>query len=96
MKLFRNLRLGKQVYEKMPYIAFLACLAMVYIANAHKGEKMMRQIEVLEKEAKESEWRTMSVKTDLLMQSSQSQMERRVYDDGLKVAVKPPKKLVVN
>ena len=79
----------------MPYIAFLACLAMVYIANAHKGEKMMRQIEVLEKEAKESEWRTMSVKTDVLMQSSQSQIEQKVYEDGLRVPVQPPKKLVV-
>ena len=37
----------------MPFIAFLACLAMVYIANAHKGERMMREIQVLDREVDE-------------------------------------------
>ena len=79
----------------MPYIAFLACLAMVYIANAHKGEKMMREIQVLEKEEKQAKWRALSVEAEMSRASTMSEVERVVVDEGLRAPVAPPKKLIV-
>ncbi len=83
------------MYSHMPYIAFLACLAMVYIANAHKGEKMMREIQALEKKEKQARWRAHSEKAKTSQSSTMSEVESEVYDEGLRVPVTPPKKLIV-
>ncbi len=86
---------SKGIYKHMPYIGFLAILAMVYIANAHQGEKSMREIQVLEKEAKQEHWRYMSVKSELTQSSRSSNIENVVFDSGLKVAVESPRTLIV-
>ncbi len=83
------------MYQHMPFIAFLACLAMVYIANAHKGERMMREIQVLEKEEKRTHWRALSFESEMSKTGTQSRVEQLVVSDGLKVPVEPPKKLIV-
>lgn len=83
------------MYQHMPFIVFLACLAMVYIANAHKGERMMREIQALEKEERRSRWRALSFESELYEIATQSQLERRVAGQGLEAPVEPPKKLIV-
>ena len=79
----------------MPFIAFLACLAMVYIANAHRGERMMREIQVLEKAEERAKWRALSYESDLSELSTQSRIEELVIPDGLEAPVEPPKMLKV-
>ena len=96
MKALKKLKISKGMYKNMPFIAFLAVLAMVYIANAHKGEKVMREIQVLEKEAKEASWRYMSVEAELTSRGKRSEIKWDVSKDGLRMAVEPPKELVVN
>ena len=83
------------MYRHMPYIAFLACLAMVYIANAHKGENMMREIQVLEKKEKQAKWRALSEEAKASRWSTMSEVEKEVIDEGLRAPVAPPKKLIV-
>lgn len=87
--------ISKGIYRHMPFIGFLAILAMVYIANAHRGEKLMREIQVLEKDAKEEHWRYMSQKSQLTQAGRSSSIEKMVVNDGLKLAIKPPKTLIV-
>ena len=95
-KALKKIKLSKSVYQNMPFIGFLALIAMLYIANAHNGEKTMREIQVLEKEAKEERWRYMSIKSELTQSSQCSNVENQVYDSGLQVAVESPKILIVN
>lgn len=94
-KKIKGVKLSKHVSDHMPYICFLAVLAMLYIANAHRGEKAMRDLQVLEKEAKETHWRYMSAQSDLLQRSSRTQVEGKVANDGLVMPVESPKKLKV-
>ena len=93
LKRLRKLKITRGMYRNMPFIAFLAALGMVYIANAHKGEKVMREIEVLEREATESHWRYMSVQSQLTDEGRRSEIESGVMDRGLRMPVEPPKKL---
>jgi len=95
LKRLKGLKLTRGMYRNMPFIAFLAALGMVYIANAHNGEKVMREIEVLEKQATETHWRYMSVKSELTDKGRRSQIEVVVIDDGLRMPVAPAKKLTI-
>ena len=96
LKAIKNLKLSKSMYKNMPFIAFLAVLAMVYIANAHHGEKMMREIQVLEKDAKETHWRRTSVESEMTKQGRRTEVQARVGESGLQMPVEPPKELIVN
>ena len=96
LKAIKKLKLSKSVYKNMPFIAFLAVLAMVYIANAHRGEKVMREIQALEKVAKEEHWRYMSIESDATRQGRRADVQGRLGDSGLQMPVEPPKELIVN
>lgn len=84
------------MYRNMPFLAFLAALGMVYIANAHHGEKVMREIETLEQEATEAHWRYMSIESMLTQNGSRSRVEADVLEDGLRMPVESPKRLIVD
>ncbi len=96
IKALKGVMFNKGIYKNMPFIGFLAIIAMLYIANAHHGEKLMREIQVLEKEAKQEHWRHMSVKSELTKSSRGSMIENQVNDLGLEVAVVPPQTLIIN
>jgi len=95
IKTLKGVMIGKGIYKHMPFIGFLAIIAMVYIANAHHGEKSIREIQVLEKEAKEEHWRYMSAKSRLTQNGRSSSVENMVVDNGLQVAVEAPRILLV-
>jgi hypothetical protein len=95
-KQLRKVKLTSGMYRNMPFLAFLAALGMVYIANAHHGEKVMREIEALEKEATETHWRYMSVESMLTQKGRRSEVEAGVMDEGLRMPVESPKKLIVD
>ena len=96
IKALKGIMVNKGISKHMPFIGFLAIIAMFYISNAHRGEKLMREIQVLEKEAKEEHWRYMSEKSQLTKSSRSSIIENVVYDSGLQVAVEAPKTLKIN
>ena len=95
IKALKGVMLNKGIYKNMPFIGFLAIIAMLYIANAHRGEKLMREIQVLEKEAKQEHWRHMSIASKLTKSSLSSIIENKVSDNGLQAAVVPPQILKV-
>ena len=96
LKAIKNLKLSKGMYKNMPFIAFLAVLAMAYIANAHSGEKVMREIQALEKQAKQEHWRYMSVESEMTKQGRRTEVQGRVTESGLQMPVEAPKELIVN
>ena len=60
--------------QMMPFLIFLAMLAMVYIANRHFAEKTIRGIDKLSKEVKELSWDFKTLKADLMLKSTQTEV----------------------
>lgn len=81
--------------QMMPFLIFLAMLAMIYIANRHFAEKTIRGIDKLSKEVKELSWDFKTLKADLMLKSTQTEVAKQVDTLGLKEQVEPPKKIVI-
>ena len=79
----------------MPFIFFLTAIAMVYIANSYYAEKTIREIDTTTKDLKELRSEYISVKSDLISKSNQSQVASAVLPMGLKESVVAPKKIMV-
>lgn len=82
--------------ESMPFIIFLAFLGMLYIGNRHYAENTIRRIDKLNKEVKELSWDFKTLKADLMLKSTQTEVSKKVDTLGLKEPVAPPIKIVVD
>lgn len=71
------------VLKNLPFVSFLAFLAVIYIANAHFSERTVREIQGLQDELKELRWKYMSLKSEIMYNSMQSKVEERVEAEGL-------------
>jgi hypothetical protein len=87
--------LASLILKNLPYVLFLGFLGTVYIANVHYAENKMREIKQLQSEISELRWRYMAAKADLMYNSKQSEVLKRVEDLGLSDAGRRPKKIVV-
>ena len=81
--------------QLMPFLIFVAMLGMIYIANRHFAEKSIRGIDKLSKEVKELSWDYKTLKADLMLKSTQTEVAKQVDTLGLKEPVEPPKKIVI-
>lgn len=90
----RRIRYNKWIVTNIPFYFFLAALAIVYIANGHYADKMMRKISKVEKEIKEMEYDYKTVKRDVIFRSKESELARAVEPLGLKVLITPPVRIV--
>ena len=82
--------------EMLPFVFYLAFLGLLYISNRHLTEKSIRKIDKLNKEVKELSWDFKSVKADLMLKSTQTEVAKRVDTLGLKEPVEPPQKIVIS
>jgi hypothetical protein len=81
--------------EMLPFIVFLAMLGMFYIANRHFAERNIRAIDKLNKEVKELSWDYKTLKADLMLKSTQTEVAKLVDTLGLHEPVEPPKKVII-
>lgn len=81
--------------KNLPFIVFVGFLGTIYIANAHYAEKKVREIQILQKDLKETRWRYMSLKSELMYNSKQVEVAERAKDLGLKESKEQPKKIVI-
>lgn len=81
--------------DMLPFIIFLAFLGMIYIGNRHFAENNIRDIDKLSKEVKELSWDFKTLKADLMLKSTQTEVAGMVDTFGLKEPVEPPKKIVI-
>jgi hypothetical protein len=81
--------------ETLPFVIFLAFLAMVYIGNRHYAENNIRKIDKLNKEVKELSWDFKTIKADLMLKSTQTEVAKQVDTLGLREPVEPPKKIII-
>jgi len=82
--------------EMLPFIVFIAFLCMIYIGNRHFAENNIRDIDKLSKEVKELSWDFKTLKADLMLKSTQTEVAKEVDTLGLTEPNEPPKKIVVS
>ncbi len=88
--------LGKEsITSQIPYILFLAFLAMVYISNSYKYEKVVRRGRSLDQEVKNLRAESITMASQLMHISTQVQVSKLVREKGLGLeeSVVPPKKI---
>lgn len=83
------------IVNNLPFILFIAFLGVIYIANRHYAENTVRKISSLSKEVKILSWEFKTLKADLMLRSTQSEVLKLVDTVGLKELVVPPRKIVI-
>lgn len=84
------------ILKNLPFLVFLGFLAVIYIANSHYAERNVRKIQELHKEMKELRWFYMSLQSENMVNSMQSEVLDKVEDEGLKLQRGVVKKIVVS
>lgn len=82
-----------QVLQQVPYIVFLALIAIFYIANTFYAEKSIRQINSIGNELKELRSEYITTKSDLMFISKQSEVSKTALSMGIKESTTQPHKL---
>jgi len=88
------LTVSKQDARKwVPFIIYLTFWAVVYIANRHYAEQNELKIKELDKDIKEYRAEYLTLKSDLMFKSKQSEVAKLVKPIGLQELTSPPNKL---
>lgn len=80
----------QSIVKQVPFFLFLAVLAVVYIFNGHYADKTIRNINQTAKEVKELKYEYITVKSELIFNSKQSELVKAVEPLGLKELVQSP------
>lgn len=80
----------QSVVRQLPFFLFLSLLAVVYIYNGHKADKLARDITRTTRELKELQYEYKTVKGEVLFRSKQSELVKAVAPLGLKELASPP------
>ena len=68
----------------MGFVLFLSVLGIVYIFNAHKAEGKMRKIQELRKEVSDAKTQYQQIKSEIMYESTESQLEKDLIKKDLK------------
>lgn len=92
-----NIFTKEAVVRGMPFLLFLALLALVYISNGFLTEGNVREINKLNNEIKELRSEYITTKSDLMHHSKQSELVDLIKKKKLSLeeSFEPPKKIVV-
>ncbi len=83
------------IIRQMNYLLFLAAIAVVYIANNYYTEDIARNIDRINRSIKELHYEYIQSKSDVMHQSKQSELARKLQSVGLKESVDPVKKIII-
>lgn len=82
------------VIAQIPFVLFLAFIAMCYIANGYFAERMIKEIGTIQGELKELHSEYITTKSDLMHIRKQSEVAKAAVTYSIKESTSPPKKLV--
>ncbi|MFP4664056.1 MAG: FtsL-like putative cell division protein [Bacteroidales bacterium] len=84
------------VVRQLPFILFIAVLALIYISNRYHAEKVFVMTEDTRKEIKELRSEKISVQSELMRKSRQQQVLKELRENGseLDFASEPPVKIL--
>lgn len=73
----------QSIVKQVPFLFFLAFLAVVYIYNGHMADKTVRKINTVAQEVKEQQWEYKSLKSEVMFRSKPSQLSQALQPLGL-------------
>ncbi len=82
-----------KVASNVIFVFFLVTLGVIHIANTHMAERTVREINAKEKEIRELRWEYISLKSDLMYNSKQSELAEQLKADGIYELTQPPYKI---
>ena len=87
----------ERVTRQLPFLLYLAFMAMLLIANRNWSEKTIRKVEILQDTIDELRSESITLSAKLMDASRPSEVAKKVEQAniGLKEPVKPPRKIIV-
>jgi hypothetical protein len=82
--------------KHLPYMLYLGLMAIFYIANGYYADDKIREENRTKNELKELRSEYISLKSELMFASKQSEVAKAVEEQGLKEPVVPPVKIEVD
>ena len=82
--------------QYLPKILFGMLLGILYISNTHYAEKTVRKINTIQAEVEDLRADYTTMKGDLMFASKQSEVARKVREQGLRESVTPPNKIKID
>lgn len=79
--------------QYVPKVLFFAFMMMLYIANAHYADKLVRKTSRLNSEVNDLRADFTTLKADLMFKSKQSEVAKQVQSLGLTESTVPPTKI---
>lgn len=76
--------------KHVPFILFLALIAILYIANGYYADDKIREVNKINNELKELRSEYISTKSDLMFVSKQSEVAKAAEPLGIKEPIVPP------
>lgn len=73
----------QSIVKQVPFLFFLAFLAVMYIYNGHMADKTVRKINAMAKEVKELQWEYKSLKSEVMFRSKPSELSKALQPLGL-------------
>lgn len=81
--------------QALPFVFYLAFLAICYIANGYYAEEKVREFNKVTNDLKELHSEYITKTSELMFVSKQSEVAKATMPMGIKESVVPPKKIVV-
>ena len=79
--------------RQLPFFLFLSLLAILYIANGHYADQVIRKINITQSEIKELQFNYKTLKSELMFKSGEEQMIQAATPLQLKVNDELPYRL---
>lgn len=86
----------ERIYENIPFLIFISFLVVLYIANIHKAERSLRNVQTLKTGVKEAKWSYQDVQQSIMYGSTQGQMTKKLQGSDLKENRSIPEKIVID
>jgi hypothetical protein len=87
---------NEKTLKHLPFILFLALIAIFYIANGYYADDKIREVNKISNQLKELRSEYISTKSELMFASKQSEVAKSAEQLGLKEPVVPPLKIEVD
>ena len=82
--------------KQIPFAFFIVMLLLIHIWNAHHTEKIIRKTDKLNREIKELRSEYISILSELMSESKQSSVAKKLDTLGIKELTAPPFKITSN
>jgi hypothetical protein len=86
----------EMITRQIPFLLFIVGLLMIHIWNAHNTEKVIRKTDKLNREIKELRSEYISILSDLMSESKQSSVAKKLDTLGIKELTIPPYKITAH